>query len=145
MVARDANVNKDLYATLLARLETAKITQRLQSSKEGTKYVILDPPRVPLKPFQPNKLLIAFIGLLGGVLCGAGLVFVLEFLDQSFLDVEEANRFFKEPLLGAISRIQTEMGVRREKEKAILMYSLTILAGAVLLVGTLVASNYIKL
>ena len=46
-MARDANVNETIYNTLLQRLETAKITQRLQSSQEGTKYTIIDPPARP--------------------------------------------------------------------------------------------------
>ncbi len=36
VMARDVNVNEAIYNNLLQRLETAKITQRLQSSKEGT-------------------------------------------------------------------------------------------------------------
>ena len=54
VMARDVNVNETIYNTLLQRLETAKITQRLQSSQEGTKYTIIDPPRVPLVPTEPN-------------------------------------------------------------------------------------------
>ncbi|MBI5415451.1 MAG: hypothetical protein HZA29_01415, partial [Candidatus Omnitrophica bacterium] len=83
VVARDVGVNEQIYNTLLQRLETAKITQRLQSSKEGTQYTILDPPRVPLKPFKPNRVLAAFIGLLLGAFCGAGLILGGEFLDKS--------------------------------------------------------------
>ncbi|MDP3790178.1 MAG: Wzz/FepE/Etk N-terminal domain-containing protein, partial [Candidatus Omnitrophota bacterium] len=41
VAARDTNVNQKLYNTLLERLETAKITQRLEASKEGTRYTIL--------------------------------------------------------------------------------------------------------
>src|SRR3989338_5725355 len=73
VVARDVGVNEQIYNTLLERLETAKITQRLQSSKEGTRYTILDPPRIPLKPFQPNKYLVALCGLFLGTLAGVGL------------------------------------------------------------------------
>ena len=107
-MARDVAVNNQIYNTLLQRAETAKITQRLQSSKEGTRYTILDPPRLPLKPIKPNKILVTLAGIFMGVVSGSVLVFALEFLDKSFIDVEEANRFFGTPLLGAISRINTE-------------------------------------
>ena len=53
--AGDQTVNQKIYNTLLERLETAKITQRLEASKEGTRYTILDPARLPLKPKSPNK------------------------------------------------------------------------------------------
>ena len=144
VMARDASVNDKIYAMLLSRLETAKITQRLQTSKEGTKYTILDPPRVPLRPFQPNKVLVALIGLFIGILCGTGFILAIEFMDQSFIDVEDANRFFKEPLLGAISKIQTELGLKKEKERVSWMYSMAFITGMAVIVITLAVAHYLK-
>jgi len=143
VMARDAGVNNEIYLTLLSRLETAKITQRLQTSKEGTRYTVLDPPRVPLKPSKPNKLLVALIGFFAGGLFGMGLIFSIEFLDQSFIDVEDANKFFNTPLLGAISKIQTEFNIRKEREKRAWVYSFTALTGVVLIVLTTAIMNYI--
>lgn len=108
VMARDANVNENIYNALLQRLETAKITQRLQSSKEGTKYTVLDPPRVPFQPIKPNVALVIFMGLFLGIAVGAGLTFLSEFMDESFLDVQEASQFLDTPLLGAISKINTQ-------------------------------------
>ena len=129
---------------LLQRLETAKITQRLQSSKEGTKYTILDPPRVPLRPVRPNKVLVAIGGLMVGSLLGFVFVIATEFLDKSFIDVEEANQFFGVPLLGAISKIQTEESVRRQKERQVWMYSLTFAAGVVIIILTNAVGSFLK-
>src|SRR3989338_361608 len=84
VLARDQKVNEAIYNVLLQRLETAKITQRLQASKEGTRYTILEPPRIPLEPFQPNKLILVFTGLFIGIVTGFGLVVAAEFLDKSF-------------------------------------------------------------
>ncbi len=122
VMARDVGVNNAIYNSLLQRLETAKITQRLQSSKEGTKYVIVDPPRVPLMPTKPNGAMVVFMGLFLGTAAGAGLIFVYEFLDKSFLDVQEASTYLGVPLLGAISKIHTEESIYdfREKNKWIL-------------------------
>ena len=144
-VARDENVNTKIYNMLLERLETAKITQRLQLSKEGTKYTVLDPPRVPFKPSKPNKLVVALLGLVAGLGLGIVSVIGLEFLDKSFLDVEDATKFFAVPLLGAISRITTEDNVRHEKEKALWLYSLTTVAGIVLIILTKAAANFLHL
>ena len=144
VAARDVKVNEQIYNSLLQRLETAKITQSLQLSKEGTRYTILDPPRIPLSPFKPNKVVVALGGLLVGLAFGAALVFGLEFLDKSFIDVEEAKEFLGVPLLGAISRIETEQSVRIEKEKKIWMYALSILGGVVLIVVTLAIENFLK-
>ncbi len=144
VMARDVGVSTQIYNMLLQRLETAKITHRLQSSKEGTKYTILDPPRIPLEPFYPNKLLMAFMGLFVGALLGAGLVVASEFLDKSFLDVEEAKNYLGMPLLGAISKINTEESIRSEKERQRWVYSLTLLVGIVVVIVTIGVSNLIQ-
>jgi len=130
VMARDGAVNEKIYNTLLSRLETAKITQRLQASKEGTKYTVLDPPRIPLEPFKPDKMMVSLAGMFGGLLLGFGIIFGLEFLDKSFLDVEEAKDFFGVPLLGAISKIQTQASLRKERERLIWAYFLTVVVSA---------------
>ena len=117
VMARDVNVNETIYNSLLQRLETAKITQRLQSSKEGTKYIILDPPRVPLSPSQPNVIMVIIVGIFLGAASGVGVVFLSEFLDKSFLDVQEASQYLGVPLLGAVSKINTQESIEQEKEK----------------------------
>ena len=67
VMARDVDVNERIYDGLLQKLETAKITQRLQSSKEGTRYTIIEDARVPSRPVSPNKLLVSFVGLIIGI------------------------------------------------------------------------------
>ena len=144
VLARDQKVNEAIYNVLLQRLETAKITQRLQASKEGTRYTILEPPRIPLEPFQPNKLLLVFTGLFIGIVTGFGLVVAAEFLDKSFIDVEETKQHFGEPLLGAISRINTEESIRVEKDKMRWVYTLTLVAGAAIVLVTHAIINLLK-
>lgn len=145
VLARDVGINENIYNILLQRLETAKITQRLQASKEGTRYTIIDPPRVPLTPSKPNKLVVALAGLFGGLVLGLGLVFAGEFLDKSFLDVEEAKEFLGTPLLGAISKIITEDTIQHEREQKRWVYSLTIVGGILLVVSTVAVANIFNL
>lgn len=142
--ARDVAVNENIYNMLLQRIETAKITQRLQSSKEGTRYTILDPARVPTHPFEPNKPLVIFIGLFLGCAVGIGLVVAGEFLDKSFIDVEEAKEFLGVPLFGAISKITTEESLQQGHEKIVWMYSLTFLGGIIIVIFTTAVASFLK-
>lgn len=144
VVARDAKVNEELYNVLLARLETAKITQRLQMSKEGTKYTIIDPPRVPLAPFKPNRLLAALVGLILGLGAGIGGVFAIEFFDKSFIDVQDAKEFLGVPLLGAISKITTIDEIRREASRRRLLYIVTILCCTIIVLTVVTVMNVVN-
>jgi len=143
VVARDIGVNEQIYNMLLQRLETAKITQRLQSSKEGTHYEIIDPPRIPLKSFKPNKILIVIIGLFFGGVVGVGLVLACEFLDRSFIDVEEAKEYLGVALVGAISKINTPESIRKEKEKMRWLYGLTMVLGVIMIIITTTLKDYL--
>lgn len=143
VLARDVSVNEDIYNMLLQRLETAKITQRLQSSKEGTRYTVLDPPRIPLQPFKPNRVFAALIGLFLGVVGGIGLIFASEFLDKSFIDVEDAKEYLGVALFGAISKINTPESIRREKEQKRWLYGLTFVIGVIMVVVTIKISDFL--
>ena len=41
---------------------------------------------------------------------------MMELLDKSFLDVHEASAYLNVPLLGAISKINTDESIREEKD-----------------------------
>ena len=133
-VAEDVNVNQKLYNELLERLETAKITQRLEASKEGTRYIILDPARLPLTPAKPNKVLVLLMGMFIGACLGTGLVFGAEMFDHSLLSTEDAKAHLDLPLIGATSKIITEADVHIQKLRNIKITSASVLTGAILLV-----------
>lgn len=144
VMARDVNVNENIYNSLLQRLETAKITQRLQTSKEGTRYTIIEQPRASSKPVRPNKILVAFIGLLLGVGSGVAIIFLVEFLDKSFLDVQEAAAYLGTPLLGSISKINTLESVREGKQKQIEILFWMGSAGVLTIAFTIMVSSFIR-
>lgn len=127
-LARDIGVNQTIYNMLLQRLETARISQRLEVSKEGTRYTILDPPRIPLKPIKPNKFMVMLMCAFFGVAGGAGLIILLELIDNSFLGVDEAKAILDLPVLGAISKIMTAEDIAKEKAKKTMRFGISITA-----------------
>lgn len=131
--ARDKNVNEHIYNMLLQKLETAKITQRLEASKQGTRYTVLDPPRMPLRPSKPNKAKVIFMGLFLGSFAGTGLVFGKEFMDRSFLDIEDAKSILELPILGAISRLTTQEEIDKEKYRTKKLITIALSSSAVLI------------
>ncbi|MBF0503874.1 MAG: hypothetical protein HQL14_02110 [Candidatus Omnitrophica bacterium] len=141
VMARDVNVNETIYNNLLQRLETAKITQRLQSSKEGTRYTVIENARVPSQPVRPNKILVSLIGLFMGTALGVTLIFLMEFLDKSFLDVHEASAYLNVPLLGAISKINTVESLEEHKQAQIHLLFWMIAGGVLMISLTIMFTN----
>ncbi len=138
VATQDTTVNQKLYNELLQRLETAKITQRLEASKEGTRYTILDPARLPLKPTKPNKLFVLLAGLAFGACAGLAFVFTVEMFDHSFLGVDEAKSYIESPLLGAIPKIVTMSDLKAQKVHNTRIAGLSVVTGVVLLVVIIV-------
>ena len=52
---RDAKVNEALYSSLLSKLESARISQQLENVDKGTKFKIIDPARMPVKPSKSGE------------------------------------------------------------------------------------------
>lgn len=118
-LTRDYEVYSGTYQHMQQRLERAKVTQRLGESDEGTKFKILEPARLPLRPVRPNLVKIFFFSLLLGAFVGAGCAFVAEYLDQSFQSAEECQAALELPVIGSISTIVTEddLELKRKQRK----------------------------
>lgn len=143
-LARDINVNENIYNMLLQKLETAKITQRLETSKEGTRYTIIDPPRLPLKPIKPNKMMVILAGIFLGGVSGVGLVLGRDFVDRSFLDIEDAKENLEIPVLGAISRITTQDEIDAERNRTVWLVIIALSSAAMIIVAAILVSLFRK-
>jgi uncharacterized protein involved in exopolysaccharide biosynthesis len=122
-LTRNRQVNEQIYAMLLQRLETATITKQLESSENKTKFKIIEPARLPLKPKSPNKLKFNFLGLVIGGIVGFGSTYVAEYTDRSFKRTDDLKNMFNLPVLGSISKITTEQDIKKRKahRRAILL------------------------
>ena len=72
------------------------------------------------------------------------IVFLMEFLDQSFLDVQEAKTFFEIPLLGAISKITTAESIAEEQQKQKWIIFWMCSGGALCIVLTVIMGVFLK-
>ena len=88
--------------------------------------------------------MVTIAGLVLGGMIGAAFVISSEFLDNSFLDVQEAKEFLGEPLLGAISRIRTADSVREEQEKQKWYMGLTFTSGVVAIIFAICLANLLR-
>ncbi len=134
---RDYAINKQNYESLITRRESAKISEEAEQSSDNLKFKIVDPPRVPLSPVAPNRLLLATAVLLAGI--GAGVLFTL-FLSQIKLVFDNYRSVVAEtnvPVLGYVSMVWTDAG--RMKYRIEVVTYMLITAALIVVYGLYVA------
>lgn len=99
---RDYDTIQKVYSSLLAKKEDSKISVNLERQQVGEQFKILDPARLPEKPFSPNRLRIVLIGALLGLGFGVGLAGFLEYRDTSLRTEDEIVRTLVLPVIAAI-------------------------------------------
>jgi len=97
---RSQQVNSDLYAILVK----AKNKAEIESASEIGTIEVVDPASNPTKPVKPKKKLNALLGLISGLIFGAGLAFFLDYGDKTIKTEDEAKKLLNLPVLGVIPR-----------------------------------------
>lgn len=77
--------------------ETSSVSQDLF---KDFRYRVIDPARIPLVPFKPDRIRIALSGLMLGLVIGGAAVLITELMDNSFKKVEEVQEELGLPVLG---------------------------------------------
>jgi capsular exopolysaccharide synthesis family protein len=95
---RQLSVAQVTYQELLKQFQ---LVQVLESQNVGNSRII-SKALVPERPVSPKILLNLALGGFLGVLLGAGTALLLESMNQSLKNIEEANRLLGFPLLGTI-------------------------------------------
>src|SRR3569832_2461454 len=82
-------MTKTNYETLLARRESAGITQQMEQSADTEKIRVVDPPFVPEAPSGPTRPLLSSGALGVGLACGLVIAY---FLAQLFLTFDSLKK-----------------------------------------------------
>ncbi|MCP4694054.1 MAG: chain-length determining protein [Desulfobacterales bacterium] len=106
IVAR-RNTTKAKYDDLTAKMMEARVSQVLEKEQKGERFTLIDPARLPEKPYKPNRKVIVLVGLVLGVGCGICFASLLEFFDDSVRSVNGLTRAFGFPVLVSIPVILT--------------------------------------
>jgi polysaccharide chain length determinant protein (PEP-CTERM system associated) len=136
-LTRDYGTLQDLYASLLKKSEESRMASELESRQIGEQFRLLDPARMPERPFSPNRLLIAIAGAAGGLALGLLLAALAEYRDNSFAVDHEVVAVLALPVLAMIPEMLTQGERRRMRMRRLLtstvgLLALTVAAGAVI-------------
>jgi uncharacterized protein involved in exopolysaccharide biosynthesis len=108
LLTRDYDLLKANYQSLLDKNIQAKLAESLEIRQQGEQFKVLDPARLPEKPFRPDINKVLLVGALVGLMSGLGLTWLREFLDQSFHSEAELETYLKLPILATIPNLSEE-------------------------------------
>ncbi len=104
---------------LMQKLMAARVAQGLEQGNKGERFTLIDPARMPEKPFKPNRLAILLIGVVLGIGAGVGMAALREFSDYSVRNPEALSVATGVPVLASIPRIVTRQDRHRATRKRI--------------------------
>lgn len=117
---------KGLYGSLQDKEQSAKLSHALEVREKGEKFEVLDAAITPDGPAAPNRLLISFSGLFGGLLAGCVLAAAAELNDESVRTETEAAQICRKPILAGVPLI-----VSIEEQRSRLWRAMGMLTGVV--------------
>ena len=105
---RDYEINKRNYDELVRRRETARITEDVEKTGGTIKIEILDPPRIPVRPSGPDRMIYNSVVFILGLAMAIGLSFLVSQIRPVVHDQRTLRNLTGLPVFGIVSRITTE-------------------------------------
>ena len=90
------------YKDLLDRKLESDISVNLEKKQKGQSFRVIDQAKVPQRPVSPDMKKLLLFCVAAGIGVGAGLIFLLDFLDRSIKIPQEAERQLGIPILATI-------------------------------------------
>lgn len=95
---REVESNRTLYETFMNRLKETSATSDLQTSNAR----VVDHAVLPTEPVRPKKALIVLVAAMLALCATAGVILLLDVLNDTFVTVEQVERKLNLPVLGIL-------------------------------------------
>jgi len=105
---REYQSTKDSYETLLKKSQEAQQAENLEKRQKGEQFKVVDPARVPEKPFSPDVRKTLLMGILAGLGCGLAAAFLREQLDRTFHDASDVEITLGLKVVATIPKIEEQ-------------------------------------
>lgn len=138
-LSRDYDVLRARYDQLLTRSQDAKVAANMERRQVTEQFRLVDPPRVPERPLNPNRLRTTFMGAFGGLGLGALLVALLEYRDRTFRTEADILSALSLPVVAVVPAMTTARERRRHTRRLWMLSAAglaTVILGTVALVWT---------
>jgi uncharacterized protein involved in exopolysaccharide biosynthesis len=98
---------------LVRKLMEAQVASGLEKEQKGERFTMIDPPRLPEKPFEPNRLAILLIGVVAGIGAGVASAALREFCDDAVRSADRLQTETHLPVLSTMPVLPTPVEIRK--------------------------------
>lgn len=112
---RDYGVLREQHQQLLRRRESARLGGDVENSAGDVSFRVIDPPFVPMKPSEPDKLMLNIGAFAAALIVGVAVAFMLSLLKPLVSDARLLAYSTGLPLLGSVTLAKTDQERRRER------------------------------
>lgn len=121
---RDYQVVQQQHNELMERRESARISQDVEQKANDLVFRVVDPPFVPQKPNEPNKLLLNSVVLVAGLGVGGAIALMLSLLSPVIIDRHSLGHVTGLPILGSVTLIPDSGEKRKSLINRALFFSI---------------------
>ena len=109
---RDYEINRSQSEALLTRREAAELARKADVSEQDVQFRVIDPPRVPITPSGPKRLLLYTAVLLGGCFLGIAVAFIRSQISPTLIAVSQLKTISEIPVFGLVSHTNKQQLIR---------------------------------
>jgi polysaccharide chain length determinant protein (PEP-CTERM system associated) len=128
---RDSDLARQNYSEMTKRQEASATAQNLEEHKAGQNLEVLDPASLPEAPSEPNRLAIAGIGTMLGLVAGIVLAGGREVKNTSLKNLKDIRAYTNLPVLSSIPLLENGLLVRKKRRLFWLAWSSAIIIGSI--------------
>jgi uncharacterized protein involved in exopolysaccharide biosynthesis len=112
---RDYNTATMKYQEIRSRQREISVAKNLEEERKGERYILIEPPALPIEPVSPNRTAIFFIGLVLAAGAGLGVGLLREVMDGSIHGTAELAAIMGEAPLVAIPYIDNDTDIEKKR------------------------------
>jgi succinoglycan biosynthesis transport protein ExoP len=133
---RDYDLAKQNYSEMVKRHEASDTAQNLEEHKAGQNLEVLDPASLPEAPAEPNRLAIAGVGTIIGLMAGIFLAGGREVKNTSLKNLKDVRAYTNLPVLSSIPLLENGLLIRRKRRLFWLAWSSAVIIGSIAMSGS---------
>jgi len=141
-LTRGYEQSQKIYNDLLQKENDSQMATSMEQMQQGERFMMIDPPSLPVRPDFPNRLKMCEAGLGVGMAVGLLVVVLLEFFDDRMYSEREIEKLISAQVICEIPEIPDPSDARRRKYKMALGWTMAALVICAIATGS--AFSYLR-